>query len=382
MALILSLGWLFIVAWLILRAFRQRGVLPELRVAADGHEEANCCVIVPARDESANIGPCVRSLLQQLYQPGTLSVVVVDDESSDDTAEIVAGLAQNAAHLTLVEAPPLPPEWKGKVHACCVGVAAAPKDAEWLCFLDADMRTQSPLLASAVADAQAKHIDFLSLSPRQELGSFAERLMLPCGLYLLSFSQDLRVLQAPDSDDAVATGQCMLVRREAYEALGGHEAVKGEICEDIELARLFKRSGYRVLMEDGSHLLSTRMYRGWEDLWPGIAKNLSDMLGGPTRTAVTVIVTLVLAWAAVLVPAFAITACADGSRTACYATAPALIASGAAFGLHVAGAMHFGIPFWYGLLFPFGYSTGALIALDSLRWRLIRRVRWKGRVYS
>jgi chlorobactene glucosyltransferase len=123
------------------------------------------------------------------------------------------------------------------------------------------------------------------------------------------------------------------------------------------------------------------MYTGWRTLWPGIAKNLVDMLGGPAATLVTVAAGLTLAWATVVLPAIDIAACAGGAEDACLATIPALLGTSVAVGLHVAGAAFFRIPLFYGLLFPLGYTAGAMIALDSLRWRLSGRVRWKGRVY-
>src|SRR5207342_2438211 len=94
--------------------------------------------------------------------------------------------------------------------------------AEWLCFIDADVRSKPALLSSAMRAAQIKHLDLLSLAPRQELHTFAERLILPCGLILLSFIQDLRQAQARSGGGVTATGQFMLVRRDAYEAVGGH----------------------------------------------------------------------------------------------------------------------------------------------------------------
>ncbi len=383
MALVLSCLWLAVVIWLISRALRQRGVLPALerRPRGQGEDLPRLCVVVPARDERANIGPCLRSLLEQTYPPERLHVVVVDDNSTDGTAEAARAAAAGRDNVSIVQAPPLPEGWKGKVHACCAGVAAAPADAEWLCFIDADMRAAPALLASAVQAASSGGLDLLSLSPQHELGSFAERLIIPCGLYVLAFSQDLAALQAPQGDDATATGQFMLVGREAYDDVGGLAAVREEICEDLEFARLVKRRGHRVLLQDGSGLLRTRMYTGWETLRPGLAKNLSEMLGGPARMSAIAAAALVLAWAAVLLPAADAGACALGSHGACVALVPALLASAAAFGLHIAGALHFGIPVWYGLVFPLGYSGGALVALESLRWRLRGAVRWKGRVY-
>ncbi|MGH8217119.1 MAG: glycosyltransferase, partial [Steroidobacteraceae bacterium] len=343
-------------------------------------EAARVAVIIPARDEAHNIAPCVRSLLAQRYPADRVRFIVVDDDSSDDTAHIVTALAAEDSRITLVRAPPLPPGWKGKVHACCVGAAAA-GEPDWLCFLDADMRAAPLLLASAVEAARTGGLDLLTLAPRQRLESFAERLILPCGLIALGFSQDLVKIQAPESGDAVATGQFMLLERDAYERAGGFAAVRGEICEDVEMARRLKRLGHRVLMQDGARLLETRMYTGWGTLWPGFAKNLIVMAGGPARTLALAASAVILAWAAVLVPAYDVSACLAGSPGACAALLPALAASCAAFGLHIAAAAHFGIPWRYGLLFPLGYTVGAMIAVDSVRWRAIGRVRWKGRTY-
>jgi chlorobactene glucosyltransferase len=105
------------------------------------------------------------------------------------------------------------------------------------------------------------------------------------------------------------------------------------------------------------------------------------MLGGPAATLATVVAALALAWAAVLLPVLTVYSCATTGHSDCIAAIPALLGAAAAFGLHLAGTSYFGIPWAYGLLFPLGYTTGAVIALDSLRWRISHRVRWKGRVY-
>lgn len=384
MQVLLSSLWLALVIWLITRAVRQRSVLASVPVGTrdPGDRAPRVAVIVPARNEAANIGPCVESLSAQQYPPDHLAFIVVDDDSSDETATIVAGLAKRDRRITLLHTPPLPPGWKGKVHACCVGAAAAPRDTQWLCFLDADMRAAPRAIASAVAAAADRRLDLLTLAPRHELGSFAERLMLPCGLYLLGFYQNLEKIQAPDSDEAVATGQFMLLRRAAYEAVGGHAPVRDEICEDLELALLMKRRGHRVLLMDGNALLSTRMYTGWSTLWPGFAKNLIQLLGGPVRTLLAVPLIALLAWVAVWLPLLDLVAVLHGTSGAAIALALASLGTAALIGLHVGGAVHFRIPWWYGLLFPLGYTAGAVMALDSIRWRLTRRVHWKGRVYT
>jgi chlorobactene glucosyltransferase len=384
MSLLLSSLWLALVTWLIARAVRQRNVLARVSETArePGSTAPKVTVIVPARNEAANIGPCVESLSAQRYPPDRLAIIVVDDDSTDETPAIVAALAQHDERVTLLRAPPLPLGWKGKVNACCTGAAAAPADAQWLCFLDADMRAAPRAIVSALEAASGRKLDLLTLAPRHELGSFAERLMLPCGLYLLGFYQDLERIQAPDSDEVVATGQFMLLRRAAYDDVGGHAEVCDAICEDVELALLMKRRGHRVLLMDGNLLLSTRMYTGWSTLWPGFAKNLIQLLGGPARTLVAAPVIVALAWIAVGLPLFDLAAVLHGVSGAPIALALATLGSAAVIGLHVGGAVHFRIPWWYGLLFPLGYTAGAVMALDSVRWRFTGRVHWKGRVYS
>jgi chlorobactene glucosyltransferase len=385
---ILSFGWLAIVAWLILRAFGQRGLLrPVVPVAAPPAELApSVALIVPARDEAGNIGRCLRALLDQNYPAKRLRILVVDDHSADATVAIVNatidGNARPPKHQTkLLHAAALPARWIGKSHACWIAARAVPADTEWLCFLDADVFAEPALLASAVAAAASDDLDLLSLAPWQELKSFAERLMMPCGLYLLSFCQDLREVQSRHGDRVTATGQFMLIRRAIYEAVGGHAAIRTVICEDLALAGLIKRSGGHVELRDGRGLISTRMYTGWRTLWPGIAKNLVDMLGGPRAALSIALAAVVLSWAAWLIPLADAASCMRGSAGACLWLWPALLGSAAAIGFHVTGAVFLAIPFWYGFIFPLGYTVGAVMALDSVRRRLHGRVTWKGRTY-
>jgi chlorobactene glucosyltransferase len=237
-------------------------------------------------------------------------------------------------------------------------------------------------LSSAVHAAAERSLDLLSLMPRQEFKSVAERLILPCGLILLSFLQDLRQSQARSGREVSATGQFMLVRRAAYDAVGGHAAVCSKICEDLEFARRLKQSGHAVLLMGGDAALATRMYTGWGTLWPGLAKNLVDTFGGPAATLAVALAAVILAWATYLLPLFDLLALRGGVAGALPALVLALAGSGAAVGLHLAATFHFRIPFWYGFIFPLGYTVGALLALDSVRRRLSGRVVWKGRIYS
>ncbi len=353
-------------------------------------------MIIPARDEEANLGTCLQALEAQDYPAERLSILVIDDHSQDVTAAIADAFAARDPRFASLRSPPLPPHWTGKSHACSIGARAAGAEVAWLCFIDADVQVEPRCVSSAMRAAIEERLDLLSVAPRQELRTFAERLMIPCGLVLISFIKDLRQAQARDGDDVTATGQFMLVRRDGYDAVGGHAAVREAICEDLELARRVKRSGRAVLLMGGEALLSTRMYNGWRTLWPGLAKNLVDTLGGPAATVAVALAAVILAWAAVAVPGIEAAlwvqswgqSWGHGANVAAPALAQllalvlAVTASAAAFSLHVAATFYFRIPFWYGLLFPLGYTLGALIALDSVRRRWRGRVSWKGRIYS
>jgi chlorobactene glucosyltransferase len=371
-----------LVAALILRALHQHNLFRAVAISPPPASNApRVAFIIPVRDEETNIRCCLDGLLVQDYPAGRFDVLVVDDHSADRTASIAKALAQHNPQLRVVSSPPLPPHWIGKSHACWIGACAVCAEAEWLCFLDADVQAEPALLASAIAAATADRLDLLSLSPRQRLGSFAERLMIPCGLHILAFCQDLRKLQSHQCDQVTATGQCMVIRRRIYEAAGGHRAIRSATCEDVALASMIKRAGGRVVLRDGRTLVASRMYSGWRTLWPGLAKNLVDKLGGPVSTIVTALVATALARAACLIPLADGWSCKQGVVAGRLALVPASAGSAAIFGLHIAGASYFGVPFWYGFLFPVGYTTGALMSVDSVRRRLSGRMTWKGRTY-
>jgi chlorobactene glucosyltransferase len=363
---------------LLARAWRQRASLRPLpECPSSGREADEVCVIVPARNEAGNIQDCLEGLLAQTYAD-KLRVLVVDDESDDGTDCLVEAIAGRDKRVQLVRSGPLRQGWTGKTQACWTGACRC-GSAEWVCFIDADMRAEPGLVASAVA-AGRRGVDFLSLAPRHCLVSFAERLMIPCGLYLLGFQQNLTGAAKTGRSDITVAGQFMLIRRSLYLHVGGHAAVASAICEDLELARLANGAGARLALLDGSKLLSTRMYLGWRTLWPGFAKNALETFGGSRRALATAAAALIGSWAAVILPAIASIG-SLGSIEGRAALMVALAVAAIAIGFHVAGAAHFRIPLWFGLLFPAAYTIGAALILDGLRLRAARRIPWKGRVY-
>lgn len=381
--LFLAAALLLLESLLLLRAMRQYGALRCLvpLEMSPGSDVPGVEVIVPARNEASNIRECLESLVVQTYPPGKLSITVVDDDSEDGTDAIVTEFARSHSGVRCLRSGPLQSGWTGKTQACWRGAAGASPDAQWLAFIDADMRAEPDLIASAVVAAQ-RGPRLLSLAPKHRLVSFAERLMIPAGLYLLGFQQDIGTQSGSAGGEGNVAGQFMLICRSAYEQVGGHAAVGAAICEDLALAKLMSRAGFPIALMDGSRLLSTRMYSGWASLWPGFAKNVIEMFGGIGSTLTTAAFAVAMSWSLVILPVVDCFGGAGGGLEGAVAFCLAIAATAAAIGFHVAGAAHLRVPLWYGLLFPVAYSLCGALALDGLRRRLTGRVAWKGRVYS
>lgn len=375
--LALAIGSFGFVVWLLFRAWAQRDDFPPLKKALP-EEPCAVTIVLPVRDEAATIGDALQALHDLDYPKDLLEVIVVDDGSSDGTPDIV--MRAGGASVRLVFAPPLARGWTGKAQACFVGAQAARADARYLLFIDADVRLGSEAVASLVAQALRTRTHLLSASPRLVLRSLSERLVLPCGLYMLAFLQDLK--HVAEGADARACGQMMMADRDAYRKVDGHRAVRGDICEDLALARLMHAEALTVSMLDGGALADVRMYRGWRDLREGLSKNVVETLGGRTRALRLAILTLAVVAASIMLPAAAVSACRAGTNGSCAASAFWLVIALAALGFHVAGAIHFRIPLWAALLFPLGYVLCAFIALDGIARQRRGRIAWKGRVYG
>jgi hypothetical protein len=234
-------------------------------------------VVLPVRDEEAQVADCLAAVLAQQGVPD-LRVVVVDDGSTDRTAAVVAGSTD--PRLRLVEAGPLPPGWLGKPHACAVGAAQPPEDG-FLVFLDADVRLFPDAVAAAVAVLERSGLDLVSPWPRPLAATVAERLVQPLSPWLWLTTLPLRVAERSASPSlAAANGQFLVVDRAAYRRAGGHAAVRGEVLEDLALLRALKRAGGRGGPVDGSRLAACRMYDGWTALRDGYAKSLWAAVGG------------------------------------------------------------------------------------------------------
>lgn len=238
---------------------------PFLTPDPDSEGELPVSVIVPARDEEANIAPCFTSLLAQSAPPAEL--LVVDDRSTDGTARVVRALASEEPRLRLLATEGLPEGWTGKNNACRVGYEASTQP--WLLFTDADTTHAPGSLASALAFAEERKLDALSLLPRLEARSFWEQVVQPMlgGVCVLWYPA-LRV-NDPSDPTVFASGQYFLVRREAYLAVGGHNECRGALLEDIAMARALKKSQRRFFLGYGTAMVATRMYTSLGNLWAG-----------------------------------------------------------------------------------------------------------------
>jgi chlorobactene glucosyltransferase len=383
-ALLAGAAWVCLIGWLIVRAVRQFRAHRAVSLggpAGTEHASGPVAIIVPARNEAANIGKCLAGLSAQCGVPAGSSIAVIDDGSEDATHEIAREAASADPRLSLMEAGPLPIGWLGKPHACWRGANSV--TADWLCFIDADVRAAPELVSAAVAATERDGIDMLSLTPFQELGSFWERLIVPAGLVLIACAKDLRRVDDPASSEVSANGQFILIRRAVYFAIGGHEAVRGEICEDKALAARVKTAGYRFRLLGAEHLASTRMYRDLASLWEGFSKNATQIMGDGVSTVGAASLAMVIGWAALVLPSLAINIAIGRPSLASMAGASlALLGSLAVLGIQIGTARHFRLPAAYGLLFPFAYTAVAALAWHSVGLRREGRVTWKGRTYE
>ena len=254
----------------IVRASRSRSLDDER--AEPPHDAPLVSIVIPARNEARNIAPCVESALASSYP--RLEVIVVDDHSTDETSAIAASIAARDPRLRVIVPPPLPNDWFGKQWACATG--AARTRGTVIGFLDADTR-QAPDLVTRVVNAMAtRNADLISVAGTQEMGSFWERLVQPqvFGILLQRYGSTEHVNRSRFASSKIANGQCLWVRREAYDAVGGHGAVRHKVAEDLAMAQHWFRAGRTVSLVLGMDQLSTRMYTTLRELIEGWGKNV------------------------------------------------------------------------------------------------------------
>ena len=241
--------------------------------AADTNGRYAISVLIPARNEEANIGEALRCVLES--RGVALEVLVLDDDSVDRTGEIVSAIAADDPRVRLVRGRGLPPGWNGKQHAC--DVLASEASLPLMAFLDADVRVEPELLARMAAFRERTGAALVSGFPRLITVTWLEQLLLPLiHFVLLGFLPMGGMRKSTKPSFAAGCGQFMLVDREAYRASGGHGAIRETMHDGLLLPRVLRRAGYRTDIADITGLAQVRMYDSAAKVWSGLAKNATE----------------------------------------------------------------------------------------------------------
>ena len=358
-------------AWTSWRAEQHYQALGVLTPAVPAPDEwPSVSIVIPARDESATL-PTLLGSLRALTYTGPLETIVVDDVSSDSTGALAA--AYGARVLRLEECD-RPAGWLGKPNACQRGAACT--GGEWLLFLDADTTLAPSALEAILSRARTEGLDVLSLFLRQRCATFWERLLLAYAFQQFFAGVSPRRLTDPHSREALLNGQCILIRRTAYDSIGGHGAVRDSIVEDVALARILKAAGHRTAVVRGEAFGTVRMYRSLAQIRAGFAKNAYAFLADEPRRGARVAVASTCA----SLPLPLLAAAAVTRR-------PTLLALGLVAWAALATAMapwtrRFGAGTPVALLQPLAALLFQTVALESTLRRLAGRpMAWKGRTY-
>ena len=336
-------------------------------------------ILIPAKDEEERIAACIESTLKQDYPH--FQIIAINDRSVDRTGPILDELATKNSRLTVLHIPlgGLPAGWTGKCHA--LHRACQQATGEWIFFVDSDVLLASHALSLMMKQSVAREYDFFSVLTRLECYSFWERLTLPLAAGGVSIMYTVSMTNNDGRRVAFANGQCMLVRSSVYAAVGGHEAVRHLITEDVELARLVKSKDYKTRLAWGGDFVSTRMYskvgqmfRGWGRIYSGLSRRR------PWR--------IVAGMTFVLLSGFSVYAAAAWGvhRLLSHDDPGWLVAAGIHFALMtgaLAAIYHWsGNPRRYALLFPAGGAMMLALFTFALKWCATGKIEWRGTAFD
>ena len=326
----------------------------------------NVSVIVPARNEETNLADCLRTLVGQA---GTsYEIIVVDDDSTDDTRATAEGFP-----VRVIAADALPAGWSGKCNAAWSGAKVA--QGQWLLFTDADTKHAPNSIATGLQEAKDSAAGLLSYSPKQKVSSLAERALLPVIFGELATTYPPKEVSDPSSPVAAANGQYLLIRREVYDAIGGHAAFATAILEDVEMAKRSKQAGHKLCFHF-SDVVSTRMYRSFGEMWEGWTKNLALLFPNARGLAVRRAIEFVFI---VVAAAFAVVAAIEDEMLAAVIAA-AVTGQWLYLFLKRVRLAHFD---WLSnAVSLFGLPLFAVLLWNSDISHRRGSVRWKGREYS
>lgn len=369
MNLILDLAFLplFVFAFVaVLNAF----TFPRLRRADRIPAAPLVSILVPMRNEAAVIAETVTSLLAQDYP--NLEILLLDDQSTDGSAEIALRAAGNDPRLRVLNGSPLPSGWLGKPWACHQLSERARGDL--LLFTDADVHWKPEAVSAAVNEALKSRADLLTVWSTQVTVTWSERLVVPLMAFsVLAYLPVLTVHHIPIPAFAAAMGQCLLFRREAYQRIGGHAAIRDQIVDDMAFAYAVKRRGLRLRMADANNLIQTRMYHSWRQVRGGFAKNI--LAGHGNSIALLTLSALFHNWLFVLPWIVLFTGDRAQVITAALLIALALLIRALTAAVSRQRLLD-------ALFLPLSVLLMTVVAAQSILWHMNGTAQWKGRTLT
>ena len=332
-------------------------------------------VCVPARNEERDIEACLTSLLNQNYPH--FEVIVVDDNSTDNTPRIIQSLQERHANLIAIQGAALPPDWYGKPFA--LHQAAQKARGELLLFTDADPVFQRFALTTAVHLMQKHQLGMVSLLPGAEFGSFWERTVQPVIFAFIAALTRFKKVNDPASPDAMGVGAFIMMQREVYDRVGGYKTLKQAILEDIGMARLVKQSGAKMMIADAQKIYAIRMYHSFREIWIGWRKNVFLAM---KKSIFKTFYYILCVWGFVVTPWLMVGLHLwIGSGPGWQAMA--LAGLGLVLITKLALCHELNLEKRYALLFPLGALIMTAIMINSMIHILVRgQAEWRGRTYS
>ena len=344
-------------------------------ITGNGNESApppgTMSIIIPARNE-ANRLPTLLSALAAEARPG-MEIIVADDASTDGTAAAVSAAQARDPRLRLVICPEKPAGWAGKTWAITQGIAGI--SSEWLFFCDADLVPDPGSLDLAFTIIREQQLDALSLIPRMTNHRLAPSLLLAC----FAVGRALQFRPAvPGRRHGLVQGAFLAVRRSAYEAVGGHQRIKGSLLEDIELGYLLQDAGFRVLTRQAHHIMRTETYPTWAEAREGMRRHIFASLAWSVPRLVAAVATHGILF---VFPVVCLLRAIPASGTSAGAPAAALFAVVAMYAANLPLVRQERLPLAAGLLIPVSLLAFGELLLESA-WGYRRGdIAWKGRSY-
>jgi glycosyltransferase involved in cell wall biosynthesis len=329
--------------------------------------------IVPARNEQEVIAACLESLIEQKE---VTEIIVVNDQSTDETAEIVRELQVRHERVKLIEVPELPQGWVGKNHAVWLGARVA--KGEWLLFTDADAVLEKHAAAKALEIASARNAVLVSFSPEQVMESWYEKALIPYVYCRLARKFSYEQVNDPEKATAAANGQFLLIRRNVYESVGSHASVAGEVLEDVALAKKVKSAGYRIRFGSGKGIVRVRMYRSFGAMWQGWRKNLYKLMGQNNEAMAQEMVTALVPLLAALAATSIVWGFTDSAMTALVTLGVGMLVIYLAYDGELERNEFPARLVWYGIQ---GRLLYAMVLGASYRSHIRGKLEWKGRTY-